>query len=68
MASATWMTTFFVGYEWTAVLQLYVIYRCVFMEKKFMELLAPAGSKEAFIAAVESGADAVYLAGSSFGA
>ena len=38
------------------------------MEKKFMELLAPAGSKEAFIAAVESGADAVYLAGPSFGA
>lgn len=36
--------------------------------KKFMELLAPAGSREAFIAAVESGADAVYLAGPSFGA
>lgn len=38
------------------------------MKKKFMELLAPAGSREAFIAAVESGADAVYLAGPSFGA
>ena len=33
-----------------------------------VELLAPAGSKEAFIAAVEAGADAVYLAGSHFGA
>lgn len=38
------------------------------MKKKFMELLAPAGNREAFIAAVESGADAVYIAGSSFGA
>lgn len=33
-----------------------------------MELLAPAGSKEALIAAVEAGADAVYLAGNHFGA
>ncbi|MDD3114327.1 MAG: U32 family peptidase [Anaerovibrio sp.] len=33
-----------------------------------VELLAPAGSREAFIAAVESGANAVYLAGSMFGA
>ena len=33
-----------------------------------VELLAPAGSKEALIAAVESGANAVYLAGSMFGA
>lgn len=32
------------------------------------ELLAPAGSSEAFKAAVESGADAVYLAGTKFGA
>lgn len=32
------------------------------------ELLAPAGSIEAFRAAVESGADAVYLAGNQFGA
>lgn len=33
-----------------------------------MELLAPAGSKEALIAAVENGANAVYLAGNVFGA
>lgn len=33
-----------------------------------VELLAPAGSKEALIAAVEAGADAVYLAGNHFGA
>ncbi|KUK43781.1 MAG: Peptidase U32 [Methanothrix harundinacea] len=32
------------------------------------ELLAPAGSWEALIAAIESGADAVYLAGKKFGA
>jgi putative protease len=33
-----------------------------------IELLAPAGSREALIAAVAAGADAVYLAGKSFGA
>ena len=33
-----------------------------------IELLAPAGSMEALVAAVESGADAVYLAGNKFGA
>lgn len=33
-----------------------------------MELLAPAGSREALIAAVQSGADAVYLGGSKFSA
>lgn len=33
-----------------------------------VELLAPAGSKEAFIAAIEAGADAIYLAGNRFGA
>ncbi|MEN6414456.1 MAG: DUF3656 domain-containing protein [Veillonellales bacterium] len=33
-----------------------------------IELLAPVGSREALIAAVESGADAVYLAGKAFGA
>ena len=33
-----------------------------------IELLAPAGSREALVAAVESGADAVYLAGNMFGA
>ncbi|MCE5286753.1 MAG: U32 family peptidase, partial [Pelosinus sp.] len=32
------------------------------------ELLAPVGSQEALIAAVESGADALYMAGKSFGA
>jgi putative protease len=33
-----------------------------------MELLAPAGSKEALVAAVQSGADAVYLGGKMYGA
>lgn len=33
-----------------------------------VELLAPAGTREALTAAVESGANAVYLAGKSFGA
>lgn len=33
-----------------------------------IELLAPVGTKEALIAAVFNGADAVYLAGKSFGA
>ena len=33
-----------------------------------VELLAPVGSKDALIAAVESGANAVYLAGKMFGA
>ena len=33
-----------------------------------VELLAPAGSREALIAAVESGANAVYMAGNQFGA
>ncbi|RHM54182.1 U32 family peptidase [Mitsuokella sp. AF33-22] len=33
-----------------------------------VELLAPAGSREALIAAVENGANAVYLAGNVFGA
>jgi len=33
-----------------------------------VELLAPVGSYEALVAAVESGADAVYLAGKMFGA
>ncbi|WP_196595055.1 DUF3656 domain-containing U32 family peptidase [Pectinatus frisingensis] len=33
-----------------------------------VELLAPAGTWEAFKAAVESGADAIYLAGENFGA
>ncbi|MDD4601596.1 hypothetical protein SDC9_37297 [bioreactor metagenome] len=33
-----------------------------------VELLAPVGSKEALIAAVEAGADAVYMSGKAFGA
>ena len=33
-----------------------------------IELLAPAGGYEAFIAAVENGADAVYLGGTAFNA
>ena len=37
-------------------------------EGKVPELLAPAGSPEAFTAAVAAGADAVYLSGKRFGA
>jgi putative protease len=37
-------------------------------EKNLPELLAPAGSPEAFQAAVAAGADAVYLSGKRFGA
>ena len=33
-----------------------------------MELLAPAGTMENFIAALESGADAIYLGGKGFNA
>lgn len=36
--------------------------------KLVIELLAPAGSRESLIAAVESGANAVYLGGKMFGA
>ena len=36
--------------------------------ESLVELLAPAGTKEAFYAAVENGANAVYLAGKMFGA
>ena len=35
---------------------------------KKVELLAPAGSKEAFVAAVQNGANAIYLGGQQFGA
>ena len=35
---------------------------------KGCEILAPAGSKEAFIAAIEAGADAVYVGGTLFNA
>ena len=37
-------------------------------KKKIPELLAPAGSMEAFFAAAAAGADAVYLSGKRFGA
>ena len=33
-----------------------------------MELLAPAGNKASFLAALNAGADAIYLAGQQFGA
>ena len=36
--------------------------------KKLPELLCPAGSPEAFDAAIEGGADAIYLGGASFNA
>ncbi|HOW38336.1 MAG TPA: U32 family peptidase, partial [Bacillota bacterium] len=35
---------------------------------KRIELMAPAGSKEAFLGAINAGADAVYLGGKKFGA
>ena len=35
---------------------------------KNVELLAPAGTYEAFLAAIENGADAVYLGGKAFNA
>lgn len=38
------------------------------IKRKHIELLAPAGSKETLVAAVQAGADAVYLAGQRFGA
>lgn len=38
------------------------------MEKKRLEILAPAGSFESMKAAVHAGADAVYMGGSRFGA
>ncbi len=37
-------------------------------DRKRVELLAPAGNYECFLAAIHAGADAVYLAGSRFGA
>ena len=36
--------------------------------KNIPELLSPAGSKEAFVAAIDGGADAIYLGGTSFNA
>ena len=42
-----------------------------FLEVKLLkkiELLAPAGDQEAFVAAVQNGADAIYLGGTLFNA
>ena len=36
--------------------------------KKRIELLAPAGNREAFYGAVHAGADAIYMGGERFGA
>ena len=38
------------------------------MEKRNVELLAPAGNYECFLGAIQAGADAVYLGGSKFSA
>src|SRR5690554_1468482 len=38
------------------------------MNAKKIELLAPAGDKDTFLLALSNGADAIYLAGKSFGA
>ena len=38
------------------------------MQKKKVELLAPAGNAEAFYGAIHAGADAIYLGGNRFGA
>lgn len=38
------------------------------MKKNKIELLAPAGTFESLVAAIQNGADAVYLAGTHFGA
>lgn len=37
-------------------------------QKNLPELLSPAGSKEAFVAAIDGGADAIYVGGTSFNA
>lgn len=44
------------------------IYMRKYMRNKDFELLAPAGSLEIFKGVIESGADAVYVGGSMFGA
>ena len=36
------------------------------LTKKSVELLAPAGTWDAFVAAIDAGADAVYLGGKHF--
>ena len=38
------------------------------MKNRMVEILAPAGSYESMVAAVNAGADAVYIGGSRFGA
>ena len=38
------------------------------MKEQVVEILAPAGNKDALLAAVRAGADAVYVGGSRFGA
>lgn len=38
------------------------------MKNRTVEILAPAGSYESMVAAVNAGADAVYIGGSRFGA
>ena len=40
----------------------------MFRKNDLPELLAPAGDREALLAAVAAGADAVYVGGKSFGA
>lgn len=51
--------------SWSVVLQIWVIS----MKNDIkVELLAPAGTPDAFYGAIAAGADAVYLAGSKFGA
>lgn len=52
--------------QWTALL-LFEREKVRNMRRK-VELLAPAGNKEAFYGAICAGADAVYLGGSRFGA
>lgn len=42
--------------------------RNIFMTDKKVELLAPAGDFSCFMAAIQAGADAVYLGGNKFGA
>lgn len=38
------------------------------MENRTIELLAPAGSRDSFVAAMAAGADAIYVGGSQYGA
>src|SRR5690554_2217543 len=40
----------------------------IYLRKPLPELLAPAGSWEALVAAVQNGADAVYMGGTRFNA